>query len=929
MPESHQAHTRHYETASLEARRGYFQRALKLLPRSSATDAHLKPNEMALSAELLQHTGDTTAAARVAEHLSKSDGLPPAIESRCLTVLGVCAFESGNLRRSTALLQKAVRVGEESLDQEATSHAMLCLLGRLTDVSAPSSTASLVADTGKLVAKANSREAAIRFHLILGRTEARRGILDAADRHFSVARSLLEATPNPWLEGLYCVDSSIVSYMRPDLDGAVSLANRALSCALRSGHQRTLTAALFNLGSIYLYKGDHPAAERLFLRASKIDYPSAEVRAAVLDGYADLELARRNLLKSEELLDQIDQQFPTTRGFKASWYQISPLALRVRLLREQANWRQSLSAADRGLDLARQRGDRSMECTFRVLKAETLIDLGRLEKAAAEMGEVAALVGSLPPTVAAEAARVRGRLLARMGEGDDGRRQLTRAVRILSVIGSAHAAGQARKQLAALPTPSSDRQNGPIRCGVIDAAALLNLSSQPELLGREALAMIADLDCAEGATLVEARKGRPLTVLARHRWTTSEAREKARAIEPSQRIDAGESDGQRYYIAAKNKPDLPSRDTLSAVGRLVATAVEVDKRRREEQRQGALLPFDRTGFAEGVFLSDEMLKLVAIARRIAASDLPVLITGETGTGKEVVARLIHSASKRAGQSFVAFNCTGLARDTAESQLFGHRRGSFTDAQEDASGVIRGVAGGTLLLDEIGELDHAIQPKLLRFLESSEVQPVGEARPVAADVRVIAATNAAIEGQVREGHFREDLFYRLNVIRLKVPPLRERREEIPSLVKYFIGQYERELKRRNISFSQDAMRCLLVHGWPGNVRQLGNEIRRAVAMAESGDTITPNDLSPDVQAAAYPASPDSGTDSIPLENSEHVKVRIDQPLSSAIEQVERVLIRRAISKAGGRVDIAARTLGVSRKGLFLKRRRLAINADDAS
>ncbi len=304
-----------------------------------------------------------------------------------------------------------------------------------------------------------------------------------------------------------------------------------------------------------------------------------------------------------------------------------------------------------------------------------------------------------------------------------------------------------------------------------------------------------------------------------------------------------------------------------------------------------------------------------------------MVAGETGTGKEVIARLIHAASGRAAQAFVAFNCSGLPRDTAESQLFGHRRGSFTDAREDAPGIIRGAAGGTLLLDEIGELDRSIQPKLLRFLESHEVQPVGEPRPVPVDVRVIAATNVAIDTLVREGRFREDLFYRLNVIRLRIPPLRERREEIPALVRHFLRRYSREMNRGGLDLSGDAQACLLGYDWPGNVRQLANEIRSFVAMAESNDTITPYQLSPAVRAAPGPGR--SGDAARASRDPDELALRIDQPLSSAVEQLERAMIRRAIREAGGRVDTASRLLGLSRKGLFLKRRRLGIDAGAVS
>ena len=562
---------------------------------------------------------------------------------------------------------------------------------------------------------------------------------------------------------------------------------------------------------------------------------------------------------------------------------------------------------------------------LRLLKADALIGLNRLDESAAILDEITALSGTCPPAVSAEIDRVKGDLLSKLDGPADGRRHLERAVRVLSVVGSASARAQAEVALArvrSLPTGTPPVISA--RPGVIDAAALLDLAPNPELLGREALALIADLECAQGVALVVTSNGLPLEVLAQHGWSAKEARGIARATEPDKRLALGELRGRRFYLTVAPQPDIASRDALGGIRAFIDSAVALESYRREDRRQTSLMPFEPGGEPDFVFLSDEMLKIVEVARRIAAGNLPVLITGETGTGKEVIARLIHSASDRTEQPFVAFNCTGLPRDTAESQLFGHRRGSFTDARDDAPGIIRGADGGTLMLDEIGELDLSIQPKLLRFLDSGEVQPVGEPRPVSVDVRVIAATNVAIDTLVREGRFREDLFYRLNVVRLRIPPLRERREEIPPLVRHFLRRFAREMHRGGLDLSRDAQTCLLLYDWPGNVRQLANEIRRRVAMAEPDDTITPYQLSPEVRAAPGPVRDDRGSAVRAPRDPDELALRIDQPLSSAIEQLERAMIHRAIRKAGGRVDTTAKLLGLSRKGLFLKRRRLGID-----
>ena len=220
--------------------------------------------------------------------------------------------------------------------------------------------------------------------------------------------------------------------------------------------------------------------------------------------------------------------------------------------------------------------------------------------------------------------------------------------------------------------------------------------------------------------------------------------------------------------------------------------------------------------------SERMLDLIKTIRRVAPSNLTILITGETGVGKELFARALHLASPRKDRTFLPFNCTAVPKDMIDSQLFGHRRGAFTGAHEEGLGVIRAAAGGTLFLDEIGEMSAEAQPKLLRFLESGEIHPLGEPKPTTVDVRIVAATNANLDQLVSDGKFREDLFYRLNVLPIHIPPLRERREEVPALVEYFLERFGREMQKPMLRVADETLEYLLLYRWPGNVRQLANE-----------------------------------------------------------------------------------------------------------
>jgi DNA-binding NtrC family response regulator len=311
-----------------------------------------------------------------------------------------------------------------------------------------------------------------------------------------------------------------------------------------------------------------------------------------------------------------------------------------------------------------------------------------------------------------------------------------------------------------------------------------------------------------------------------------------------------------------------------------------------------------------------MRELMTYARKIARTKVNVLITGESGTGKEILARAIHDFSDRAAKPFVALNCTAIPRDLLESQLFGHRRGAFTGADRDQLGLIRSASDGTLFIDEVGELSLELQPKLLRFLESGEIAPLGEPGTLTTDVRIVAATNASLEDSVRAGRFREDLFYRLNVVRLAIPPLRERRDEIPALVNHFVARAAEEFNKGQLRVADETLERLLLYRWPGNVRQLQNEIRRMVALCEPHSTLLASAVSEEIVGALpmFRTAPPNAT---------AIAIARGDTLAVTLAGVERDMIKAAMQASHGRVDGAAKSLGISRKGLYLKRQRLGL------
>jgi len=444
---------------------------------------------------------------------------------------------------------------------------------------------------------------------------------------------------------------------------------------------------------------------------------------------------------------------------------------------------------------------------------------------------------------------------------------------------------------------------GSIECVADSLAAFSDLAYKPRLLGEEMLSAIEGLECSPAARIVETR-------------ANGEAPE---ASEGSVVLALG-VDRKKKLTLVCTIPESPVKAILLAdVLRMGRAALALERAREEERNRAALWPAppieEQTG---ALFVAEDMKTLLATARRIASTTVPVLITGETGTGKEVLARTIHAYSSRASAAFLPFNCSGVPKDMLDSQLFGHRKGSFTGAAEHFPGVIRAAAGGTLFLDEIGDTTLDVQPKLLRFLESNEVHPLGEVQPVRADVRVIAATNADLDALVAQGRFREDLFYRLNIVRLHVPPLRERRVEIPTLAHHYLQKHAQEYRKGNLRLAEETMEYLVLYRWPGNVRQLANEMRRLAALGETDAVLMPEHLSGDI-AASRRTIPASQRTLDPTE----VVVRIDQPMPAAVQHLERAMIQHVMRLTGGQMEETAAVLGVSRKGLYLKRLRYGL------
>jgi DNA-binding NtrC family response regulator len=313
-----------------------------------------------------------------------------------------------------------------------------------------------------------------------------------------------------------------------------------------------------------------------------------------------------------------------------------------------------------------------------------------------------------------------------------------------------------------------------------------------------------------------------------------------------------------------------------------------------------------------------IIKLRALIERVAAADATVLITGESGTGKEVVARAIHALSPRRTRAFVPVNCAAIPHELLESEMFGHERGAFTGAAGSRHGLFSTADGGTIFLDEIGEMPMQLQAKLLRVLEDGIVRPVGSDRSTRVDARVIAASNTDLLGGVKKGTFREDLFYRLQVVPIIIPPLRERRSDIPLLVEHFLDRMRGRFPDRNLSVSREAMVHLWSYEWPGNVRELENMVERLAILCEDSVIDTPL-LPPNISAGTRMAEP-----RIPTSLGDG-----GVNLNALVRELEGRMINEALKQTGGNKQAAARLLGLKRTTFSAKLRRCGVIAPTGS
>jgi hydrogenase-4 transcriptional activator len=863
----------------------------------------LSQSDRILKAHLELELGDSAAAQLLADALLK-EHLGKSARALCLDISGRALARSGSTAQGLSLLQKSIAIAAEcdpQLHAELLGHYAKALLSWAGTESA----LAVLPQLRKAALRAGNRRALVEYHLSVARVSAMRDCWRRAKAELDVAKDLLDVEPR--LDQLWQLRQvqAAIAIKVCQLTTARIQAQEALGIATMIGSVPFQASSLANLAHITAISGNYQEARQYIDQALPLLAPLSHVRFALYATQVDVglwSLDTNYASRAIEAGEQLSHEFAGRGFYYRFWFELH----HARWLVRQGHNVEAASLAVNALTDVETLADAKLLFRMRMLAAEATAKNKSID-AGISVANFSTLVASdLSVEDLAEMSRLAS-VLTHERDAATAVSYLGRAARLLTasgLIGPLADVDRTKADVeAAGTTISTGFRHDPISA-LESAALMLSLGNHPRALGAEAQFLLSSFELCEQIELKESRSEKT-GVGAGPRDADNHV------------IELGSQDGKTYTLTFRSRaPKRPA--AILAVQQIIRAALSATTLPAAED-QVALWPQETIASELGLIVSTEsMRELLSTSRKLAPSNIPVLITGETGTGKELLAKGLHEASPRRARDFIPFNCTAVARDMLDAQLFGYRRGAFTGAHEAFQGVIRAAAGGTLFLDEIGEIGLDVQPKLLRFLESGEIHPLGEPKPIVVDVRVVAATNANLEQLVAEGRFREDLLYRLNVVRLQVPPLRERREEIPPLVQHYLERCIQESRKTGLRFAEETMEYLVLYRWPGNVRQLANEVRRLVALAEPGAVLMPEHLSHDIRASRR-TLPVGERTLTPTE----VVVRTDQPLPAAMEHLERTMVQQALRESSGRLEDAAQRLGLSRKGLYLKRLRLGI------
>jgi len=899
------------------------------------------------------------------------DDYPPALLSAMWRLHGKIAFARGDQSKAIALFGRALRQAELAHDSEAIGLAHYELGHCYKQVGDIAIVRDHIAKAAPALHAAGNRRYLALVHSLSGVVLAQAGRLDEGMSALQQAERLATAAQAQDVLGIVCNNQANVALIQHRHEQALQLSERSAALQEQIGPGRGLSIALATLGQILVRLGQLERAEAVLHRALQVRSPIQfhEITGAVFDSLAQIALIQGGYESCGDYLRRAGEAYGSYGGQTGLWY-----AWSIRVLEAKLAYRRG--QIDEALRLANEIATSSTAPPTEAIQAdliacEALLAAKRSEEAEARLADVGNRIDArATPGAWGDFLRVRGALNESAGRMADAYHDLAQSATVFDLVGegylsalshlslgrlSSHAGARSQAEhqfttaatifesLGAVrdleETKSSASITGPdatrypeVALDTDDAIVrrLVDAAALPELLGRETAAAIRDTMEAESAVVFVKPASGSIRLVAWSGCDETHSRTIAERVAQNSTGDewifseqiGKDHDGPRYAAVSLKRPlSGQLRRKLRMIAAIAAQGFELCNVRQRpaapaevvhEQPLEPLLP----GF---LCASPAMMRVVEQIQRLQGNDLTVLITGESGTGKELVARAIHVGSLRSAAVFLPYNCTTTTKDLADSQLFGHRRGSFTGAVNDQIGLVRTAVGGTLFLDEIGDIPQDVQPKLLRFLEQGEIMPIGETRPQRVDVRVLAATNADLEQRVAEGKFREDLYYRLAVIRILIPPLRDRREEIPHLTSLFLRETSERLGKPDIFLTPETLEIMAQYWWPGNVRQLRNEIQRIVALGQAGKGIGPEHLSPEITTGMTARGSD-----LPRAAARGQVTS----LAEAVDGLEREIIEATLHKSSGNISEAARTLGLTRRGLYLKLRRLGFETASA-
>ncbi len=846
---------------------------------------------------ILEHLGRADLAESLAHQVLRLRGIGDVERAHGQFILSRVAASRGLYSDEVQTLRKALTLADRAGHRPLSIWAQLRLLAALSNQAGPESCADLIRSLRHNVTCEGDPHLLAALHLVVADMDGKRGLIAKSQRHVRLARGLLDQWDNVWLRAWSFNTLAAIALVSSDFHAAHEHGSMALVLSRRCGSASLIRSSLGNLGQLQFTVGDLDSSVALLNEAVDCGPKVGEAYAGLLETMARVQLARGRVDESHNLLREVEGLVTATH--QSRYVGRHSLLTKAEVLVRLGRPDDAAESLRRAIALANDSGDHLLDHAARMRLAELGAATADVEFSVLNTVSLVGFGVRTPDALARYERVVASRLL---GSGSEGLAaiHLDRAKRIYSALGNI--ADLALMSGGTPITPPSSAQ-----AIVQDLGAVLVHAGRPELVGSSLLSVLRQLPCIQGAAV---RAVSPEQVEVLDGFGVAPEGAGARTIA------LGTSHGRAIELSVAAEPDLESQATVTSVSFIAAATLELERGRIEREERLTLWPVDELPAEDDdSVVTGKMRDLMIYARKVAQTSASVLVTGESGTGKEVLARAIHRYSPRAKKPFVPFNCTAVPRELLESQLFGYRRGSFTGADRDYPGLIRAARDGTLFLDEIGELGLDLQPKLLRFLESGEISPLGETTPSHVNVRVVAATNANLEQLVADGRFREDLYYRLNVIQLTLPPLRERRDEIPAFARNLAQKAAYEFGKGRMQVSDDLMAHLLVYPWPGNVRQLNNELRRMVVTADPDSTLTPDHLPRDLR--------DETEELIRKANGLEFAVPPTEGLDQTVARIEREMITAALRAHHGKVEAAAKALGISRKGLYLKRRRLGL------